>query len=414
AVVTADGALYEATYGSLRANESDPALRGTVDRNSVYRLASISKLFAAYETYVLRDRGKLHWDDRVNQFLPSFKLNTTIRELATHLSGIGGDLPPGDMALWPHGLDGSGAPPDNGLPFPTEDATIDAVNKLPLVTSPRSFPVYSNAACGILGLVNAAADGGVDGQYPLLLQNDLFARLNMTSSMFKPTPELRARVAVASVASDEADYDFLNAMSSSGGQMSSLADLIRSQQSLLDPARYGVLQASSVREWMQPQFVFPDDLSEVGHVWEIYKRKDTFGRTYRLYTKVGVLNGYHSVYSINPDYGYGVIVLSTGRYGDVHNIGWDIVSTIQPAIDAYRTARLEDRHSGTYVSEDGQSRASISVKKGGLYATQYVLDGVDILSGLSDSSPEPCALWPVDNEGASFRCVACGFEVAVS
>ena len=59
AVVGSEGSLYEGFWGMRRANESDVGEDTTVDRHSIYRLASISKLFTALETLILRDRGVL-------------------------------------------------------------------------------------------------------------------------------------------------------------------------------------------------------------------------------------------------------------------------------------------------------------------------------------------------------------------
>lgn len=59
AVVGSDGSLYEGFWGKRRANESDVGEDVTVDRYSIYRVASISKLFTAIETLILRDRGVL-------------------------------------------------------------------------------------------------------------------------------------------------------------------------------------------------------------------------------------------------------------------------------------------------------------------------------------------------------------------
>lgn len=59
AVVVSEGSLYEGFWGKRRANESSVGRETTVDRNSIYRLASISKLFTALETLILRDRGVL-------------------------------------------------------------------------------------------------------------------------------------------------------------------------------------------------------------------------------------------------------------------------------------------------------------------------------------------------------------------
>ncbi|KZV89519.1 beta-lactamase/transpeptidase-like protein [Exidia glandulosa HHB12029] len=196
AIVTPDGSIYEGTYGSLRANDS--ALVGlTVDRDSIYRIASVTKVFTAWESFILRDRGVLGLDDKVSKYIPSFKLDTTVRQLATHMSGIPGTLPAGNMSSWPHGFDGSGNPPDNGLPFPTEADTIAAINSATLMVAPYTFPLYSDTAYGVLGLVNAAADGKVNGQYAALIKRDIFDKLGMSSSSFK-APASTERVVVSS------------------------------------------------------------------------------------------------------------------------------------------------------------------------------------------------------------------------
>jgi len=61
AVVTPAGAIFEHGYGSLRANETDPSRRGEVNGNSIYRIASVTKVFTVLETLILRERGALNW-----------------------------------------------------------------------------------------------------------------------------------------------------------------------------------------------------------------------------------------------------------------------------------------------------------------------------------------------------------------
>jgi CubicO group peptidase (beta-lactamase class C family) len=61
AVVTPDGPIFERGYGILRANESDPENFGSVTRDSIYRIASITKMFTVLETLILRERGILNW-----------------------------------------------------------------------------------------------------------------------------------------------------------------------------------------------------------------------------------------------------------------------------------------------------------------------------------------------------------------
>jgi len=63
AVVTPKGAIFQKGYGTKRANEThlQHAGHGGVDENTLYRIGSISKVFAAMQTILLHKRGVLHW-----------------------------------------------------------------------------------------------------------------------------------------------------------------------------------------------------------------------------------------------------------------------------------------------------------------------------------------------------------------
>lgn len=73
-----------------------------VDENTLFGIASISKAFTAASIAMLVDEGKLRWDDRVIDYMPSFQLSDpyatremTVRDLLCHRSGLpayGGDL----------------------------------------------------------------------------------------------------------------------------------------------------------------------------------------------------------------------------------------------------------------------------------------------------------------------------------
>ena len=62
-VVTVNGPVFESGYGTLRANESNSDVTHLVDRDSIYRIASITKMFTVLETLILRERGSLNWWD---------------------------------------------------------------------------------------------------------------------------------------------------------------------------------------------------------------------------------------------------------------------------------------------------------------------------------------------------------------
>ena len=75
---------------------ADLAHRVPANASTVYRIASISKLFTTTAIMQLRDAGKLQLDDPVAKYLPWFKIKNahpegptiTIRHLLTHTSGL--------------------------------------------------------------------------------------------------------------------------------------------------------------------------------------------------------------------------------------------------------------------------------------------------------------------------------------
>src|SRR5690606_991429 len=100
--VVKDGNLVHAAgYGvqSLHTKEK-------TDAHTRFGIASNTKAFTATALGLLVDEKKLHWDDKVQDYIPEFKLYNpyaseefTIRDLLTHRSGLG--LGAGDLMLWP-------------------------------------------------------------------------------------------------------------------------------------------------------------------------------------------------------------------------------------------------------------------------------------------------------------------------
>jgi hypothetical protein len=212
--------LFEFTYGSLRANETDHSKRGTVTRDSIYRIASISKMFAVLHTLVLRERGWLDWDDPIDRYienmsypdfrygwaqhlsLPSVSHHTrstadriTIRQLTSHMAGLGRDFPPVSQSTWPP----SSWPPSgesNPGPEQTREEILKAVAMYPLANAPYNYPVYSNTGFSLLGMVNVGAtrraevdsarklDQVKEQTYKELVTKDVLDPLGLNTSFF--------------------------------------------------------------------------------------------------------------------------------------------------------------------------------------------------------------------------------------
>ncbi len=69
--------------------------KGEVDENTVFRIASVSKCFAAILTGILVEDSVFAWDDRIVKYLPNFSLKTpehtanlTIRHVLSHTTGL--------------------------------------------------------------------------------------------------------------------------------------------------------------------------------------------------------------------------------------------------------------------------------------------------------------------------------------
>ena len=77
-----------------------------VDADTLFQIGSNTKAFTAAALALLVDEGKIHWDDKVIDYLPQFRMQDpyvtrefTIRDLLTHRSGLG--MGAGDLMFFP-------------------------------------------------------------------------------------------------------------------------------------------------------------------------------------------------------------------------------------------------------------------------------------------------------------------------
>jgi N-acyl-D-amino-acid deacylase len=76
--------LYKKAFGTTDIDKEIP-----LQTSSAFNLASISKQFVAMMVLMLQEKGKLRYEDKVQQYLPTFPYNNiTIRQLITHTSGL--------------------------------------------------------------------------------------------------------------------------------------------------------------------------------------------------------------------------------------------------------------------------------------------------------------------------------------
>jgi beta-lactamase class C len=83
AIVQDSSILLLKGYGLREVGTQD-----SVDVHTVFRLASVSKCFAPMLTGLLVEDGLLHWDDRVVQYLPDFKLKSELNTDSLRLTHV--------------------------------------------------------------------------------------------------------------------------------------------------------------------------------------------------------------------------------------------------------------------------------------------------------------------------------------
>ena len=168
-------------YASLYKN-GDYALTADprpMQKDEIFDMASVSKLFTAVAMMQLWDEGKFKLDDPVAKYLPQFgvhgKENVTIRELLTHTSGFRPD-PPTPL----YEIKGS------------RKDRMAYVLQLPLEHPPGTHYVYSDINFITLGALIEKLSGEREDVF---IRKHLTGPLHMTDTMYDPPASLKPRIA---------------------------------------------------------------------------------------------------------------------------------------------------------------------------------------------------------------------------
>src|SRR5688572_24570009 len=165
--------IWAKGYGFADLSRKTPATPTTL-----YRIASISKLFTSTAILQLRDAGKLQLDDPVAKHLPWFRIRNsypdspaiTIRQLLTHTSG----LPREAMGVnW------------SDLKMPKREVMIKLLPEQETVYPAETEWKYSNLALSLAGEIVAAVSGVPWHEY---VARHILEPLGMKSTKTLPEP----------------------------------------------------------------------------------------------------------------------------------------------------------------------------------------------------------------------------------
>jgi CubicO group peptidase (beta-lactamase class C family) len=311
--------VWSKGYGFADLEKRKPATSSTV-----YRLASLSKLFTATAIVQLRDAGKLELDDPVQKYLPWFRVKQppnsipiTIRQLLTHTSGLARDL---DTPMW------------NELKFPSREEMIRLIPEQPAVFPPDTEYKYSNLAVAIAGEIVATVSGE---PYERYVREHILDPLGMQATLVTPspsTPELAVGYRKRVPGQPRVPEDFINfgGYTPAAGFASSVNDLAKFVELQFRDGNVGgsqILRGSSLKEMQRTQWMRPDWQNGEGLIFELRR----VGQLVYV-AKGGTCPGYRSEIEMLPSQKLGVIVLANGYDTDVLAYASEILRTLGPVI----------------------------------------------------------------------------------
>jgi beta-lactamase class C len=149
------------------AGHTDATKKHRIDENTIFRIASVSKTFAAGLAGMLVQEGQFGWEDRVVDYLPDFRLKEDSSQVRIqHLLGQ-------STGLIPHAYDNL---IEDGLPL---DAIQQRFRELPYICQPGACYSYQNS---IFSLIEPIMESTTSQSYAELMEVRIFRPLDMKTA----------------------------------------------------------------------------------------------------------------------------------------------------------------------------------------------------------------------------------------
>ncbi len=359
---------------------ADVATEKTMMPNSIFRIASHSKLFTAISVLQLRDQGKLRLDDPVKDYLPWFDIEDTypddppitIQHLLTHTSGLPREA---ESGYW---ID---------FKFPSTSQLKQRLPHLQTVFPTETRWKYSNLALSLAGEIVSVVSGQTFADY---VQEHILNPLNMnsTSVVFPKDHQDQLTTGYGRRMPDgrrEAlPFVDAKALAAAAGVSSSVTDMAKFvswQFRLLESDTMDVLKASTLREMQRVHWVQPDWNSGWGRGFSVMHTKDR-----DLIGHGGGYPGYLTLTQISPKEKIGIIVFTNSLDAQPGMIANRLFEWVAPAIakaekgdDVEESKPQLSKYEGTYRSIWGDVHV-------------LVLEGKLALINPTAPNPKPSAL----------------------
>lgn len=261
-IVAHDTTGYALKYADDKPTELPPDQWIPMRPDTIFDIASMTKLFTSLAAVQLIEQGRLGLDTPVAAYIPQFaaagKGGITIRDLLTHTSGLPAD------------------PSPSLCDYASNDERWAAVYAVQPVAAPGTAYLYSDMNMMTLGKVIETVTGQPLDQ---VVARRITRPLGLRDTMFNPPAALRPRIAaeeyqpwtgrgiVWGTVHDENAY-CVGGVSGHAGLFSTAHDLAILAQTLLDGGSYGrarILSPASTRElFTDYNQAFPGDSHGLG------------------------------------------------------------------------------------------------------------------------------------------------------
>ncbi|MBD1397694.1 beta-lactamase family protein [Pontibacter sp. JH31] len=314
-----DQIVYKGAFGYADFRSKD-----TLTTQSIFQLASVSKQFTAVAIMMLKEQGKLQYDDSLQVYFPDFPYKgITIRQLLTHRSGLPNYTYFSDE-FWP----------DRKVNLSNDDVLNMMVAHRPnMYYQPNRTFSYSNTGYALLASVVEKTSGMSFAEY---LKTQIFEPLKMTNTYLfsNELVEQTAKVVSGHIGGRRKRLpDYQDSVLGDKGIYSTVEDLYKWDQALYT-------QKLVKRETLEEAFLPTGKLNQ---------KTESYGFGFRLKqvesgdTVIyhgGLWHGFNTYFLRNPKDHSTIIVLSNLTNGSL-NYMKDVRNFLYPAQSGARARKQQ-------------------------------------------------------------------------
>ena len=292
-------------FSSYTINNKKLSKNQDINKNSIFRIASITKTFIATAILQLRDLGRLALDDPLLVHMPDFTVansssgtleKVTIKRMLTHYSGLSTEH---KYNNW------------DTKKFITKSELIDNLSEIDIVAQQDVQWKYSNLAYSLLGILIEKLT-----QIPLekYIRDEILEPLGLKNTFFYPSSTDKKNLISGNKFSFQMnklineDFIEMHSMIGAGGLFSCTEDLLNWILFQLSSEGFSagkILDPDSLVEMHMPAYISDNWEHAQAYGWRIFKNNNN-----NLLVHGGGIFGYSSNVVFSKKYNCGLVILS--------------------------------------------------------------------------------------------------------